>query len=83
MRIKVADKNVGEIIINSNKQLGKTAEYAAKSLCMLQLLCMNANNEDKKLNEFVEILNDTLRRLNKLYKIGATDVDPFEQFYTS
>jgi hypothetical protein len=84
MRIRVSDKNLGQIIVDSNKDIGKVEEYAIKSLCMLQLMCLNTDSSDPRFREFIRILKDTTGKLDKLYNDrGDEDVDPFEQFNTS
>lgn len=82
MRIRIADRAVGEVIVNSNVELGKIEEYAIKSLCMLQLMCIGTNKADPRFDEFIKILKETTARLNRLYN-GTEDennIDPFEQF---
>lgn len=82
MRIRVADKNVGEVIVNSKAEIGKIEEYAIKSLCMLQIMCLSPNRADPKFSQFIDILKETTGKLNRLYN-GTEDennIDPFEQF---
>ncbi len=83
MRIRVADKRLGECIINSSKELDKGAEYAVKSLCMIQLMCMNTDPNDAKFLEFIRILRDATKKLELLYDEGKNEPDPFEQFNAS
>ena len=84
MRIRVSDKNLGEIIINTTNPIGKVNEYAVKSLCMLQLMCLNSSTSDEKFTEFIKILRDATKKLNNVYgEKGEDDVDPFEQFNAS
>ena len=83
MNIRVADKNTGEIIINSNRKLEKVEEYAVKSLCMLQLMCLNEGSSNAKFPEFIKILKDTTTKLENLYKDETDEPDPFEQFDSS
>lgn len=83
MRIRVADRRLGECIINSTKDLGKGEEYAIKSLCMLQLMCMNSNSTDDNFKEFLKILREATKKLEKLYGNAAEDTDPFAAFNES
>lgn len=72
MRIRVADSKVGECIVNSERDIGKMEEYAIKSLCMLQLMCMNKEEDDQKFGEFLGIMSEAIKKAKNLYK-GNTD----------
>lgn len=83
MRIRVADKRVGECIVNSNEELSKEQEYALKSLCMLQLMCINIDTKNQNYIKFLDILRETTRKLDKVYGDKQEDANPFEQFNAS
>lgn len=82
MRIRIADKNIGECVITVNTDIGKSEEYAIKSLCMLQMACMNKNQDPDKFNEFIKILKDAIGKAEKLYMSGDSNDEPdaFDQF---
>lgn len=84
MKIRIADKKLGECVITVNKEIGKSEEYAIKSLCMLQLMCMNTQKNDPRFKEFVRVLREATNKAEKIYKPeGEGDADPFEQFSTA
>lgn len=80
MRIRIADKNIGECVITVNTDIGKSEEYAIKSLCMLQMACMNKQQDPDKFNEFIKILKDAIAKADKLYQNGESNEseDAFE-----
>lgn len=82
MRIRIADKNIGECVITVNNTIGKSEEYAIKSLCMLQMACMNNNQDKDKFNKFIKILKDAIAKAEKLYtsEESRDESDAFEQF---
>lgn len=67
MEIKVADKRLGKCIIVTNKDIGKAEEYAIKSLCMLQLICMNKDEDPQKFYELVKIIGEAVTKIEELY----------------
>lgn len=67
MQIRVADKNFGECVVNTNNPLEKTEEYVIKGLCFLQLLVMNKFDNPDKFKKLLETLTQTIDKLNKLY----------------
>ena len=68
MRIRVADKRLGEIVINVNTDIGKCEEYIIKSLCMMQMMCMNKDDSPEKFTKFIEIVKEAAGKANNLYK---------------
>lgn len=83
MQIKVADKVLGECNIKINKDIGKREQYLIKSLCVLQIMCMNSNEEPEKFDEFIDIIKETILKAEKLYceeKIGADELSGTEDF---
>lgn len=81
MRIRIADKDLGECIINTNKAIGKSEEYAIKSLCMLQLACMNKDQDPDKFDQLIAILREAVNKAEKVYGTGDEDEsDAFDQF---
>lgn len=67
MRIRIANKRIGECVINSTKELSKPEEYTVKALCMLQLMCMNSEEDPSKFSELLHILHKAIDEANKLY----------------
>lgn len=68
MRIRIADKDIGECIIESNKDLNKEEEYALKSLCFLQLMCMGNDTGDDRFHDFVRIMKEAIEEIKKVYQ---------------
>jgi len=84
MKIRIADKTLGECVITVNTDIGKSEEYAIKSLCMLQIMCMNQKKNDPRFREFIKILRDATSKVEKIYNPGGDDdADPFKQFDAS
>lgn len=50
---------------------------------MLQLMCMNSNSSDEKFKDFLKILRDATKKLEKLYGNATDDTDPFAAFNES
>lgn len=81
MKIRVADKNIGECVINTYVDIPKSVEYVVKSLCVLQLTCLNTNQSDPNFDIILDILKNTTERLCNLYNNEeCNEPDPFEQF---
>lgn len=81
MRIRISDKNVGTCEIESIKDLGKSEEYTIKSLCMLQIACMNKGKDPEKFKKFIAVLKEAIRQAGMIYSEELND-EPgaFEQF---
>jgi len=77
--LRVANKHLGEVIINSHLDLEKPEEYAIKSLAMLQMVCINPN-EKQRFPEFLSIIDEAITKANALYGNGETNVDPTDLF---
>lgn len=82
MRIRIADKNLGEVIINVYTDIGKSEEYTIKSLAILQMMCMNKEDSPEKFSEFIKIIKDAVNKANSLYRgINADEpADPTSHF---
>lgn len=81
MRIRVTDKNLGECAINVSKDIGKSEEYTIKSLCMLQLMCMNKEDSPEKFTEFISIIKKAVDQINDLYHDQQKPgIDPTDLF---
>lgn len=82
MNIRVADRTLGECNIEVKTDIGKSEEYAIKSLCMLQLMCMNKQEHDERFTEFIKVLRDAINKADRIYSPGKEDaaIDPIEQF---
>ncbi len=82
-QIKVSDQN-GVCLIKSNEELTITNEFLIKSMAMIQLLCVGRNNEnDPKLKELVEILDNSMTQINELYnvsEVSGDEPDPFSDY---
>lgn len=71
--ITVNDTDIGKIVITPNNKIDKETEYLLKSICMMQLLCLN-KEENKEIHiELKLILNDTVNKINKLYNYEEFD----------
>lgn len=83
MHIRVADKVLGECNIKINRDIGKREQYLIKSLCVLQIMCMNSEEEPEKFDEFIDILKETTLKAETLYceeKMGADELSGTEDF---
>lgn len=82
MRIRVSDKSLGECVINVHTDIGKSEEYTIKSLCMLQLMCMNKQDSPEKFKDFISILKKAVDDIEKVYgdEEPSKDSDPTSQF---
>ena len=82
--IKVSKKNIGECIINSEKDLNEANEFIIKSMAAIQMLCMGRNStNDPKLKNLIEILDDSMQKIDELYNddTGVSDEsDPFRNY---
>jgi len=67
MDIKVIDNNIGECSIKVYKDIGKDEEYLIKSLCMLQLLCINSKEDPEKFDTLINILKEAAQKAEELY----------------
>jgi len=85
MKIRVADKSVGECVISTTGDIPKSVEYAVKSLCVIQLMCLGSDQNDPKFKDFLDILKDTTKKLDILYNGTGeeNEPDPFEQFQSN
>ena len=80
MVIKVRDRNVGECNIKTYTDIGKDEEYLIKSLCMLQLLCINSKSEPEKFDQFINILKEATQKAENLYSDKESNFDATDQF---
>lgn len=81
MRIRVSDKNVGLCEIESVNDLGKHEEYTIKSLCMLQMACMNRGKDPEKFKRFIGVLKEAIKQASMIYSEEFNnESDAFEQF---
>jgi hypothetical protein len=82
MNIKVRDQNVGECNIKTYSTIGKDEEYLIKSLCMLQLLCINSKEDPEKFDRFIGILKEATQKAEDLYSedIKESKFDATDQF---
>lgn len=67
MRIRVADKELGECNIDVSSKISKRAEYLIKSLCVLQIMCMNSEEQPDKFDEFIHIIKEATDKAQLLY----------------
>jgi hypothetical protein len=82
MKIKITDKTLGECEITTFKEIGKSEEYMIKSLCMLQLMCMNKEDNPEKFTEFITRLKNASDQIHELYHDKSNpDADPTELYY--
>lgn len=85
MRIRVADKNFGECVVEVHSSIDKSDEYVIKSLCMLQLMCMNKEDYKDKNAELISIIQKAVNEISELYTDQSTEntahnCDPTDQF---
>lgn len=71
--ITVNDTDIGKIVITPNNKIDKETEYLLKSICMMQLLCLNKEENKEIHKELKLILNDTVNKINKLYNYEEFD----------
>lgn len=79
MKLEISDKKLGEILINSNRNLNKTTKQMLKALCALQMMCINSENNEQKREEFLEILRGAISKIEELFE-EDTQNDPVEFF---
>jgi thiaminase len=75
MNIKVKDEKLGECNVNIYVDIDKDSKYLIKSLCALQLLCMNSAEDKDKHREFVELLKETANKADKIFGESADEVN--------
>jgi hypothetical protein len=82
MNIKVRDKDLGECNIKTYNNIGKDEEYLIKSLCILQLMCINSKEDPEKFDTFIGILKEATQKAEDLYNdnIKESSFDAVEQF---
>lgn len=81
MKIRIADKILGEISITINTDIGKCEEYVIKSLAMLQMVCMNNKDSPEKFTQMIEIVKEAVDKTNVLYRgIDDEQSDPVSHF---
>lgn len=67
MNIRVADNTLGECNVTINSDISKREQYLIKSLCVLQIMCMNSEEDPEKHKEFVKIVKDATEKIEDLY----------------
>lgn len=68
MNIRVADRVLGECNIKINDEnIGKREQYLIKSLSILQIMCMNSQEDPEKFKEFTHILKDATKKIENLF----------------
>jgi len=72
MKIRIADKSIGEVLLDVYNDIGKSEEYTLKSLAMLQMMCMN-NEDPAKFSEFIKIIKEAVDKASVLYQGTVTD----------
>jgi hypothetical protein len=75
MDIQVKEETLGECNITTYIDIDKDAQYLIKSLCILQILCMNSREDEKKSREFYEILKEATDKASKLFNQDKEDLD--------
>jgi len=84
MNIKFSSNNIGSCIIKTDKDITKQQEYAIKGLAMLQLGCMtnsdDAEEDNRKFKEFLDIIQEAIIRVGKIYNEDKQESSLFEQF---
>lgn len=72
MNIKVSDKSIGNCNITSNNKLEDKDKCLIKSLCFIQLMCMDQNDDNDKKAERVKIIQEATIKLKDLYNEQPT-----------
>lgn len=75
MTIKVRDEELGECEIKCFVDIDKDAKALIKSLCALQILCMNSAENKEKQKEFYKILKETADKADKLFNEELEEVN--------
>lgn len=76
MNIRVADKHLGECLVKTNTDVTKAQEYTIKSLCMLQLMCMDDEEQNQeKFSQFIDTIKTAVDKINKIYDGENTITD--------
>ena len=75
MNIKVRDEKLGECNVNIYVDIDKDSKYLIKSLCALQLLCMNSAEDKDKHREFVKLLKETANKADEIFNETVDEVN--------
>lgn len=65
--IKIEDHNIGKITIEPFSKIDQSQNYAIKSLSMLMLMCINADEDREKFDKFLDIMKELTTKAKKLY----------------
>lgn len=75
MNIRVRDKDLGECNVKTYIDIGKDEEYLIKSLCILQMMCINSKEDPEKFNQFVGLIKELTTKADKLYNSSDDEVE--------
>lgn len=81
MQIIIRDsKTYNECIINSVRDIEQKEQLLIKSLCYLQMMCMNSEADKDKFDEFSSIIDNTIKEVDELFIEEERVNDGTEQF---
>ena len=80
MQIKVRDGEHSECNITSTREVGQKEQFIIKALCMLQLMCINSDEDRDKFNEFIDIIDRATGEASQLFSEEKESEDATEQF---
>lgn len=84
MHIRVSDKELGECNVEINSKIDKRAEYLIKSLCVMQIMCMNSDEQSDKFEDFIQIIKEATEKAQQLYcdeEINEQELNGTEDFH--
>lgn len=81
MQIKIRDsKTYNECIINPVRNIGQREQLLIKSLCYLQMMCMNSEVDKDKFDTFCSIIENATEEVEQLFCEEKRIEDGTEQF---
>ena len=82
MEIKVKDQDLGECTVKIFGDIDKDSKYLIKSLCVLQLLCMNSAEDKDKHKQFIKLLKETANKADEIFneKVDEVNISATESF---
>lgn len=80
MQIKVKEGEHSECSITSTLEVGEKEQYVIKALCMLQLMCINSDEDKDKFEEFIDIIDRATDEAKQLFPEKERIENGTEQF---
>lgn len=75
MNIKIRDEDLGECSVDVYVDIDKDTKHLIKSLCILQILCLNSAENKEKHKEFVKLLKDTATKADQIFNERSDEVN--------